>query len=147
LPSPSPARENLATRLAARNTARETLARLRETVSASWERLIAADKAKEGRLLTAIRKELTTHVGGVPSATQAALIEQAAQIRLRLAVMDRKFSKSGEMSEHDSRTYLAWANSYARLLRQLGLKSAPEKPPTLASYLALQAASTGAHAA
>jgi hypothetical protein len=93
-------------------------------------------RTKEGRLLTAIRAELTAHVGGAPSATQKALIEQAAQIRLRLAMMDKQFAETGEMVEHNSRVYLAWSNSYARLLRQLGLKGTSEKAPTLRGYIA-----------
>jgi hypothetical protein len=53
-----------------------------------------------------------------PSTTQRALIEQGVQIKLRSAVMDRLFAESGSMTAHDSRVYLAWANSLARLLRQ-----------------------------
>jgi hypothetical protein len=45
LPTPSPGRESLNARLAARETAGKTLVRLQETVNASWERLIAADRA------------------------------------------------------------------------------------------------------
>jgi len=97
-------------------------------------------RTKEARLLRELRAELTAHVGDRPSATQRALIEQAVQIRLRLAMMDRKFAKIGEMTEHDSRTYLAWSNSYSRLLRQLGLKGAAEKPQSLAEILAEAAA-------
>ncbi len=85
------------------------------------------------------RAELTAHVGGTPSATQRALIEQAAQLALRLAAMDRKFAETGGQTEHDSRTYLAWSNSYSRLLRQLGLKGAAERPKSLADHLAERA--------
>lgn len=54
--------------------------------------------------------------------------------------MDRNFAKSQQMTEHDSRTYLAWSNSYSRLLRQLGLKGAAERAPSLADLLANSAA-------
>jgi hypothetical protein len=92
-------------------------------------------RTKEARLIRETRAELLAHVGAKPSATQRALIEQLAQIKLRLAVMDRKFAETGAQTDHDSRTYLAWANSYARLLRQLG--SLPkERGPALAEYLA-----------
>ena len=70
------------------------------------------------------RAELVAHVGGRPSAVQAALIEQAVQLRLRLAVMDRKFAETGAQTDHDSKTYLAWANSFARLMTRLGLEGA-----------------------
>src|SRR5579875_1264234 len=73
-------------------------------------------RTKIGRALTAFRTSLAQHVGGSPSGTQRAIIEQAAQLRARLLVMDARFTASGEMSAHDSRTYLAWANSLARIL-------------------------------
>src|SRR5215472_7849796 len=69
-------------------------------------------RTKEARLIRETRAELLAHVGGNPSATQRALIEQLVQIRLRIALMDRKFAESGAQTDHDSRTYLAWANSY-----------------------------------
>jgi hypothetical protein len=93
-------------------------------------------RTREARLMRETRAELTAHVGGKPSATQRALIEQLVQLRLRIATMDRRFAETGETTAHDSRTYLAWANSYSRLLRQLGLKGAAERPPTLAEVIA-----------
>ena len=107
-------------------------------------------RTKEARLLRDTRAELTAHVGGTnaASATQRALIEQCAQLRLRLATMDRAFAEAGgKMTAHDSRTYLAWANSYSRLLRQLGLRGAPAPVPSLAEYLASKAAAAPASAA
>ena len=99
-------------------------------------------RTREGRLLKRMRVELIAHVGGKPSATQRAMIDQCAQLRLRLAVMDRAFAQSGgAMTAHDTRTYLAWANSYSRLLRQLGLQGVAERAPTLAEILATPAAS------
>ena len=102
-------------------------------------------RTKEARLIRETRAELLAHVGGKPSATERALIEQLAQIHLRLAMMDRKFAETGAQTDHDSRTYLAWANSYARLLRQLGFQGPKDHPPGLADYLAARPAS-GPHA-
>jgi hypothetical protein len=97
-------------------------------------------RTREARMMRDTRAELTAHVGGHPSATQRALIEQAVQLQLRLAVMDRSFAEAGgTMTAHDSRTYLAWSNSYSRLLRQLGQKAAAERGPSLADYLATKA--------
>jgi hypothetical protein len=98
-------------------------------------------RTKEARLLRETLAELLAHVGGRPSAIQRALIEQLVQIRLRLAVMDRRFAETGAQTDHDSRTYLAWANSYARLLRQLGFAAPKEHAQSLADYLAAKAAS------
>ena len=97
-------------------------------------------RSKERVRLRTYRKELVAHVGGRPSATQSAIIEQAIQIRLRLGVMDDKFAASGAMTEHDSRSYLAWANSYTRLMRQLGLAPAKAPAPTLSDYIGARAA-------
>jgi hypothetical protein len=93
-------------------------------------------RRREARLMSEARAELTAHVGGAPSATQRALIEQCAQLRLRLACMDRRFAEAGTFTEHDSKTYLAWSNSYSRTLRQLGMKGAAERGPTLAEIMA-----------
>jgi hypothetical protein len=93
-------------------------------------------RTREARLIRETREELVRHVGGRPSATQAAMIEQLVQLKLRLAVMDRKFNKAGDMTEHDSRTYLAWANTYARNLARLGMRGTAEARPDLAAYLA-----------
>jgi hypothetical protein len=49
--------------------------------------------------------------------------------------MDRKYGESGAMTDHDSRTYLAWANSFSRLMRLLGLEGPVERGPTLAEIL------------
>jgi hypothetical protein len=84
----------------------------------------------QARLLRDTTADLIRHCGGAPSVTQELLIEQVAQLRLRLALFDLKHGERGRMSLHDSRTYLAWANSYGRLMRLLGLEAAPEPQPT-----------------
>jgi hypothetical protein len=97
-------------------------------------------RTREARLMRETRAELVQHCGGRPSVTQSALIEQLVQIKLRLCVMDRKFAETGAQTDHDSRVYLAWTNSFARLLRQLGLQAAPAPRQSLADRL-LRAAS------
>jgi hypothetical protein len=83
-------------------------------------------KTREGAFLRGVRAELVKHVGGRPSATQSALIEAAAQLRLRISLMDRRFSETRTQTEHDSRTYLAWVGSLGRLMQRLdGLQPAP----------------------
>jgi hypothetical protein len=86
-------------------------------------------KTREGAFLRGVRAELIKHVGGHPSATQAALIEAAAQLRLRITLMDRKFSETQTQTEHDTRTYLAWVGSLGRLMTRLdGLQPARPAP-------------------
>lgn len=88
-----------------------------------------------------VRAQLTEHVGGSPSVTQAMLIEQAAQLALRIAAMDAKHAAAaGEMSLHDARTYLAWANGYTRILARLGLKGDQPTADPGAALAAHQAA-------
>ena len=93
-------------------------------------------RTREGRMVKQLREQLVAHVGGKPSATQGLLIEQAVQLQLRLAALDAAFADTGEMSLHASRSYLAWANSLTRLLRQLGLRGAAAKAPTIAEIFA-----------
>jgi hypothetical protein len=105
-------------------------------------------KTREGAFLRGVRAELVKHVGGRPSATQAALIEAAAQLRLRITLMDRKFSETHTQTEHDTRVYLAWVGSLARLMTRLdSLKGVADKPPALQDYLAARSIQTPAAAA
>jgi hypothetical protein len=91
-------------------------------------------RTKEARLMRETRADLTAHVGGTPSVTQRALIEQVVQLYLRLAVMDRRFMETGEVQ--DNRIYLAWANSLSRLLRQLGWTPAAERSRSITDIIA-----------
>jgi hypothetical protein len=84
-------------------------------------------RTREAKLVASVRRDLIDHVGGRPSATQSALIDQICQIRLRLSAMDRRFAESGMLSEHDGKQYLAWANSSSRMLRALGTKPARQE--------------------
>lgn len=82
-----------------------------------------------------MRRELFAHIAGPPSVTQRALIEQVVQLKLRLALMDEKFAATGVQTDHDTRTYLAWANSYGRMLSRLGIQPPRGQNATLADYL------------
>lgn len=100
-------------------------------------------RTREARLLDAARADLIAHVGGHPSATQLRLIERAAWLTLYVAMLDAKAMQSGEMTEHDSRTYLAWSNSLTRTLAALGLTGKAATPQSLAEILAAKAAEAG----
>ena len=77
-------------------------------------------RTRAARLMKAVRAELVAHVGGSPSAPQAAIIEQLVQLKLRLATLDRRFTESGDLTPENAQTYLALSDSHARLLEQLG---------------------------
>jgi hypothetical protein len=49
------------------------------------------------------------------------LIERAVQLSIRVACMDRKFHETGEQTDHDARTYLAWSAHLGRIMTRLGL--------------------------
>lgn len=100
-------------------------------------------RTREGRLMRDVRAELTAHVGGKPSATQKALIERAVWLSLHIAQLDAKAAAGRAMTEHDSRTYLAWSNSLTRTLREIGLKGAIEAPKSLEQIAAERAARLG----
>jgi hypothetical protein len=122
-----------ATRLSVRTSAGS---RRKVNPEASHERISALDgRSAEKRLMKRFREELTAHVGGNPSPTQRAIIEQAASLALRMRLMDQRFLTNAGMSQHDSRTYLAWSNTYTLTLRQLGLKGAASAPKSLADHI------------
>jgi hypothetical protein len=81
-------------------------------------------RTREGRLLKQIRAKLTEQVGGSPSYGQQALIERLAWLQLRCAALDQRIL-DGSFTEYDSKTYLAWCSTLARLMARLD-GAAPE---------------------
>lgn len=99
-------------------------------------------RSAEYHFLSDVRAELTAHVGGRPSAAQRALIDRMAWLRLHMRLMDNRTAEGRELTELDSRTYLAWVNSLRLLTADLGPEvPAPNATPaTLAGYLAAREA-------
>ena len=97
-------------------------------------------RTREARLLAEVRADLTAHVGGNPSATQARMIERAAWLSLHVAQIDAKAAAGGALTDHDCRTYLAWSNTLTKLLRHLGMEGAATKPRSRQEHLAGAAA-------
>jgi hypothetical protein len=89
-----------------------------------------------GREATAFRAGLVRHVGSSPSETQKAMINLAVQLRMRLLAMDASFTDRGDHSAHDSKQYLAWANSLSRIMVRLGLEPAAQRPLNTPEILA-----------
>ncbi len=105
-------------------------------------------RSHEARLIRAFREELTAHVGGKPSATQRVLIDRAAVLQLRLALMDRATLATPGMSEKNGREYVCWTNALTRVLAALGpAAKAAEAPPDLRTHLARKAAAAAERAA
>ncbi len=80
-------------------------------------------RTSEAKLIDQVRVDLTTHVGGKPTATQRLLIDRAAMLTFQVHMMDRQALKDGAMSEHTCRQYLAWSNTLTRTLTALGLEA------------------------
>ena len=103
--------------------------------------------SREGRLFIALRRELVEHVGGKPNAAQRAMIDRIAMLQTHLARMDeRMFRDGGELSDHASRQYLAWANATSRMIQALGLDAKPKAATSLQEHLARKAAEAAARA-
>jgi hypothetical protein len=101
----------------------------------------------EAKFIRTIERQLVEHVGGVPSATQQMLISRMARVALRLEIYDEKILTEGALTDHDCRVYGALHNTFRLLLRELGLKPAAAKVPTLAEHLAKRTAQRKAAAA
>ena len=91
-------------------------------------------RTSESKLLEQFRDELIIHCGGEPSIVQRTIIERAAWLRLRLALLDGKIA-TGAFSEPDSRCYLGWANTLSRLLLRLGVSPTAAPQPSLSEVL------------
>jgi hypothetical protein len=102
------------------------------------------NRTKEARLLRETRSNLIAHLGGRPSEVQLQMIERIAMLTLHVSLFDRRAIENGGMGERDRREYLAYSNSLERALRQLGIRAAAEKPPSLAEHLARRAAEKAA---
>jgi hypothetical protein len=78
-------------------------------------------RTKEGRLLRDARKTLLEHLGPNPTAIQKALVERAAWLELKIALLDAKIASRTDTT-FDSNVYLAWVGALRRLYQTLGLE-------------------------
>lgn len=85
--------------------------------------------SQERRDAARFRAALIDHVGGTPSVPQVALIDALAELKLKLIVLDKRFIEEAGMSPHARKEYLAFVNSYSRMLRTLGLEATPPPQP------------------
>jgi hypothetical protein len=100
-------------------------------------------RSREGKFLRKCEAELVAQVGGHPSFAQRLLIRRIARAMLKLELFDAKMS-GGNWTDHDARTYGGLSNALRLMLRELGLKAAPPKVPTLAEFVAQKAAAKAA---
>lgn len=88
-----------------------------------------------GRFIRDLERQLIEHVGGAPSITQRLLIDRIIRIRVQLDALDEKLS-AGNWTPHDSRTHGALNNALRLTLREIGLRPAAARQPSLADVLA-----------
>jgi hypothetical protein len=93
-------------------------------------------RSKECRLMRKVRKDLTYHLGGSPSPIQRVLIERAAILSLRVAMLDTKIVNGEMLTQMYNVQYLAWSNGLVRTLDKLGLTPAAGPQPSLGDVLA-----------
>lgn len=77
-----------------------------------------------------LEAELVQHVGGSPSIAQRLLIERIIKIRWQLELFETKLAE-GSWTAHDSRTYGGLSNAFRLAIRELGVKPAKGRPPSL----------------
>ncbi len=97
-------------------------------------------RSREARMVKATVADLTEHIGGSPTAPQARLIHRVARLELYLTMMDVRADENGGMlTDHDSRSYLAWCNSIRLAMRDLGLERRGPRQPGLVEALGREA--------
>jgi hypothetical protein len=86
-----------------------------------------------------MRDNFSAHLGGESALTplQRVLVERAAMLQLRCAVLDHKILH-GTFNGYDANSYLAFVNALRRTIALLELKpeKTPAPPPSLASIAA-----------
>jgi hypothetical protein len=98
----------------------------------SWEFVLmnADPSTKEGQLVITIRNQLTRELGGNLTPTQALLVERAAMMQLRLALLDVRMYE-GRLTGYDNASYVAFSNGLRRVLIALGLETLDAPHTTL----------------
>jgi hypothetical protein len=95
-------------------------------------------RSKQAWLLARVREGLTEHIGGSPNVVQRLLIDRAAMLALRLAMLDQKIVDDVALSLHGDQHAIAWQNALTRCLVVIGVhkEAAPAVALNLNSYLA-----------
>jgi hypothetical protein len=101
-------------------------------------------RTSEGRYIRSLERALVEHLGGADAITvpQRLLVERAVRLQLQMHLIDAKM-RDGTATPHDGRTYGGMLSALRLTLRELGLKAAAPKAPSLAEVLAEIAAASG----
>jgi hypothetical protein len=80
-----------------------------------------------------VRRDLTAHIGGNPTAPQRMLIERAAILTLRLSKLDQKIIDDASFTLHDNNHAVAWSNALTKCMKTLGVNR-PVVPPAFDEF-------------
>jgi hypothetical protein len=93
----------------------------------NWRMPVRVDgRTLVAKALKQFRRALLIQLGDDITPLVRAQVELAAQLKWRLLTMDHAFGESCDMTAHDSRVYLGWANSLSRVLAKLEPRPPPE---------------------
>jgi hypothetical protein len=91
-------------------------------------------RTAEGKFIRGLERELSAHLGGNLSVTQRLLVARVAKVSLRIELLDAKIT-NGDGNEFDIKVLGGLSSQFRLMLRELGLKSAPAAPVSLAEAL------------
>ncbi|HEX3861080.1 MAG TPA: hypothetical protein VHY35_05255 [Stellaceae bacterium] len=100
-------------------------------------------RSAEGRFIRDLEAQLIAHVGGSPSIAQKLLIDRIIKTTMQVDALDAKLAE-GTWTDHDSRTHGGLINRQRLLLREIGMKPAAARQPTLAEHFAAKRAAAAA---
>lgn len=89
------------------------------------------------------RRRLVAHLGGTVSPVQAILIGRLIDLEWESSRLSARRDRGEELSAHAARAFMAMQNHIRLISRELGLKAAPAKAPSLAEHFARRAAERG----
>ena len=92
-------------------------------------------RSRAGKFLRRVEQELLGQLGGEPSVAQTLLVRRAARALWLLDELDFKLAEGDSWTDCDSRVMGGLNNNVRLLLRELGIKAAQPKKPSLAEYL------------
>ena len=87
-------------------------------------------RSREARLLRRMRAELTDQLGE-PSFAERVLIEQAARLQVRLALIEKRIGTAWTGAQTDADLYDRTVQSLVGILAKLGLKAAADREPDI----------------
>lgn len=92
----------------------------------TWTR---TGKTKTGELIRRISNDLSAHVGGRPSCTQALVIGRSAWLLAHLAALDEKAMQNNGLLHRDAAEYATLNRALVKSLSVLGLKATIQTTP------------------